>query len=401
MSEKMLVKDVIFREDLYPRFEMDNDAVERYRANLEELPPILVTNENILVDGKHRLRAHQLARVDEIEADRIDLTDDNEILKESIRRNAKHGQQLDSKEKKDLAQRLFDDNVDELVELLAVSKSIIFDWTMEQRTEAKDARDKQIIQMYLNLRTQQWIADELGIGKRTVERSIAKIPELEKWREPPDSIQYYDVWNFPKLDRQYGQEYEGRIPGQIIENVLWYFTKPKDMVCDPMVGGGTTLDVCNAMYRRCLGLDTNPVHDRTIEHDLRNGYPEGYLKADLIFMDPPYFKKKSEEYQLAEELDVKDNFIEFAKQWVEFCNQGLKKDGIVALLISDYIDYGDPLQSIFSYEYQRLFQGYTTLYKISVPLSTQQYKGFQVNQARDAKKILIIGRELYIMQKGR
>ena len=57
---------------------------------------------------------------------------------------------------------------------------------------------------------------------------------MEKSVTPPESLKYYDVWNFAKLDKSYGQDYPGRIPGQIVENALWYFTKPLDIVCDPL-----------------------------------------------------------------------------------------------------------------------------------------------------------------------
>jgi hypothetical protein len=74
-------------------------------------------------------------------------------------------------------------------------------------------------------------------------------------------------------------------------------------------------------------------------------------------------------------------------------------NGIVALLISDYVDYGKPNESIFSYEYGMLFLKYTMLYKISCPLTTEQYQPHDVENAKKLRRLLIRGRELYIMRR--
>jgi DNA modification methylase len=63
-----------------------------------------------------------------------------------------------------------------------------------------------------------------------------------------ESLQLFNVWNFPNRDKRYGLDFKGAIPGQIVENVLYYFTEPFDVVVDPMAGGGTTIDVCKAWW---------------------------------------------------------------------------------------------------------------------------------------------------------
>lgn len=400
---KVKIADIKVVDELYPRFALDNDAVERYRMGIENLPPIVLSKSNILIDGKHRLRAYQLSAVEEIEAEILGIVDKAEILKEAIRRNSTHGKQLDREEKKALARRLFEScEISEIQALLGVGKSSVYTWTEDLLAERNAEQEAEMLRLYLKMWTQERIAEELGCTQKTVSNALVKIPELEKLLTPPESLKVYDVWNFAKLDKTYGQNYPGRIPGQIIENMLWYWTKPLDVVCDPMVGGGTTIDVCKAMCRRYIGFDTNLVHDDVIKHDIGDGWPklpETYEKADLVFMDPPYFKKKAEEYNLPEEYNTKEGFLTFAKKWVEFSNQALKPKGIVALLISDYVDYENPNESIFSDEYADLFSGYQRLYKISVPLSTEQYNGFHVDRAKKEKQLLIRGRELYILQK--
>ena len=55
-----------------------------------------------------------------------------------------------------------------------------------------------------------------------------------------------------------------------------------------MAGGGTTLDVCQSMGRRCLAYDLEPSRPEIRRHDIRAGFPAEASGCDLIFCDPPY-----------------------------------------------------------------------------------------------------------------
>src|SRR5258708_39054688 len=63
-----------------------------------------------------------------------------------------------------------------------------------------------------------------------------------------------------------------------------------------MAGGGTTLDVCNSMGRRCLAYDLAPVRPEIGEHDVSNGFPQEASGCDLIFCDPPYHTMLARRY---------------------------------------------------------------------------------------------------------
>ena len=56
MSEEKTIKiaDVVIRDDLYPRSNRDMATVERYRQDLDVLPPIEINQRNELIDGYHR-----------------------------------------------------------------------------------------------------------------------------------------------------------------------------------------------------------------------------------------------------------------------------------------------------------------------------------------------------------
>ena len=82
----------------------------------------------------------------------------------------------------------------------------------------------------------------------------------------------YDVWSF-RHDRAFGIPHPGSIPPALVAHTLHYYTSPGALVVDPMAGGGTTLDVCESMGRRCLAYDLHPVRPEIHPHDIRRGLP--------------------------------------------------------------------------------------------------------------------------------
>ena len=97
----------------------------------------------------------------------------------------------------------------------------------------------------------------------------------------------YDVWSF-KHDRAFGIPHPGSIPPGIVAHTLHYFTESGSLVVDPMAGGGTTLDVCESMGRRCLAYDLSPVRGEIQYHDVNLSWPAETNGCDLVFCDPPY-----------------------------------------------------------------------------------------------------------------
>ena len=97
----------------------------------------------------------------------------------------------------------------------------------------------------------------------------------------------YDVWSF-RHDRAFGIPYPGSIPPAIVAHALHYFCPPGGLVVDPMAGGGTTLDVCQSMGRRCFAYDLEPSRPDIHRHDIRAGFPAEAAGCNLIFCDPPY-----------------------------------------------------------------------------------------------------------------
>ena len=57
------VSDIIWREDLYPRFEPSPAIIQQYADAIDELPPVEINQHNELIDGYHRWTAHKKAEL--------------------------------------------------------------------------------------------------------------------------------------------------------------------------------------------------------------------------------------------------------------------------------------------------------------------------------------------------
>lgn len=90
------------------------------------------------------------------------------------------------------------------------------------------------------------------------------------------------IVSYPDRNNKYGNnQYRGNCSGQLIKDLLEFY-KPK-RVFDPMVGGGTTLDVCIELGIEHLCLDLNPKYGGF--DALNDEIPES---SDFIFWHPPY-----------------------------------------------------------------------------------------------------------------
>ncbi len=75
------------------------------------------------------------------------------------------------------------------------------------------------------------------------------------------------LWDFPS--QQYGDEqqgdknYKGATPAYILWNLLQRYTKPKDLVIDPMAGSGSTGVAAMKLGRRSLLVERSDceMHD--------------------------------------------------------------------------------------------------------------------------------------------
>jgi len=217
-----------------------------------------------------------------------------------------------------------------------------------------------------------------------------------------DQPKIYDVWNFMKKDPRFATDYPGFCFGQVLMNILYRWSNQGELIVDPMAGGGSTLDACLIMGRKGLGYDIKPSRIDIKQNDLREGYPEEAVNCDLVFLDPPYYKKKEEDYNCPEIYEDRGSHLNFIQKLVEDTYLTLKDGGHAALLYSNYYDYETPEDSILTAELYGYFKeaGFKGVATIQTPLNgNAQYQAHDVDTAKDEEKLLAISRDLYVFKK--
>jgi len=189
--------------DLYPRLQDDPAVIERYRDCLNQLPPIALARDGILVDGYHRLQAHRLEGRESIPYEDLGNLTDEEILAESIRRNATHGHQLVDADKRHLALRLWKPGAAaELAALLSVPERTLRGWTADLRGEERRQRQQQAVALWLDCLSDREIARRLEVDHKTVAAWVGEFrqgcqnspPQEVHWRMPAAAQAIVDEW---------------------------------------------------------------------------------------------------------------------------------------------------------------------------------------------------------------
>lgn len=128
----------------------------------------------------------------------------------------------------------------------------------------------------------------LDLSVKRVEKQLRKKEGTIEEKPPFETT---TLWDYPK--QSYGKKpkgdnkFQGVTPAFIIWNMVQRYTKPGDLVVDPMAGSGTTIDVCEEEGRRVIGYDINPKHSKVIKNDSRK-IPLEDNSVDMIFIDSPY-----------------------------------------------------------------------------------------------------------------
>lgn len=400
------VKDIVFREDLYPRLKPNPAKIQEYSENIEVLPPIEVNQHNILIDGYHRWKAHETAGIDEVPCVVIQTASEQELLMLAVRKNATAGQQLTQAEKKKYAIQWW--NVlpqDEIRKTLSISESTFKRFTQDKRKQFEEEQNERIFDMWMQCYTQQHIEDALNIERTIVSRKIAdfvqngQMTDLHNFRnfEP----QIYDIWNFHKATNEV--RHFGNIPPEIIDNLMYYYTQPFDVVFDPFGGGGSTIDKCIERNRRYFVSDLTPIPARNDirQHDITKGLPEELPVPDFVFLDPPYWKQAEKRYS-EKETDLGNVELEKFLDTVADIAKSVKRkwgssrpNGKLAIIIGPYKNDGKFIDLPFLC-YERIAKYLPLVRRIQVPYSTQVHGGAFVAMAKEKKEILYLSRELMI-----
>lgn len=193
------------------------------------------------------------------------------------------------------------------------------------------------------------------------------------------------LWDFATCDAAFGVDYPGRLPGQVVQNLLWLFTDEGDLVVDPMAGGGTTLDVCLAMNRECHAYDLLPVREDVRQHDVTAGIPEEDESVDFLLLDPPYWKTKKyaqHEGQLA--AMSLEEFLSAMEKLAAECARVLAASGHVALVMGNWMEKSTEFVDLAFECWKRFSASLRPITRIC--LTNRNYSGASFANTIDAKR---------------
>ncbi len=284
------VESIVWREDLYPRLYTDHATVQRYAQDLEVLPPIEVNQNNELIDGWHRWTAHRKNKAEIIDVLVTQTRSDAHLLELAIERNATHGLQLSRDDKRDMAHKIYsatpererDKAKKHLAKILSVSERTVRGWLSDVDKRAKDARNDRIFNQWLACRTFDEISEREGCDKATVSRALegcctlADLPDrnkLDAEHKTHFDVPWSNLWWF---DTPRSESRDPILEDIVIDNLLYLYTDPFDIIVDPFAGAGGMIDVCKTRFRRYWVSDRLPVVEREREirkWDITDGVP--------------------------------------------------------------------------------------------------------------------------------
>jgi transcriptional regulator with XRE-family HTH domain len=411
------VNDVVFRDDLYPRIETSATTVQKYAEDLDVLPPIKVNQHNELIDGWHRWTAHKKNEVEFIEADVIETSSDADLLEKAIETNATHGLQLSQSDKRDMARRIYNSTAEserdykkkQLAKILSVSERTVRDWLGRIDKDAKEQRKQRIFDLWLAGWSQSEIADAVGLTQGEIAKSIPNgdIAELNKSQQSAADhatdfdVPIYNVWK--QQAKSEGSSHFGNSEVRWVDNLLYLYTKPFDVVVDPFAGGGSTIDICKKRLRRYFVSDRKPIVEREKEirqHDLKDGplKPPQWKDVKLLYLDPPYWIQAEGQYSKDADDLGNQSLDDFTKNLAKIINDYAKKlsDAYIALIIQptqwkaperQFVDHiGDMLRAV----------KLPVDMRYSVPYESQQCNAQMVDWSKENKRCLVLTREIVV-----
>jgi DNA modification methylase len=220
-----------------------------------------------------------------------------------------------------------------------------------------------------------------------------------------------NVWTFETPDPRFGKpNFKGRLPGQIVANAMYYYTKSGDRVIDPFAGSGTLGDVIEFVPyfsdRKCKMYDLNPIDERITRNNVTlTGIPEESGSADYVFIDPPeefIQKDTSTDYEVTPGAAKADFVLKF-KGIARECARVLKAGGKVSVIVesatvgSEFLDFPTEVSQLLK------DLGFKQVGKVYLPRRTGESATKASRGVSDIKGTRLLSsdcRELLTFQKG-
>mgnify|MGYP001571675698 CR=1 FL=1 len=421
-----------FNEAIYPRKEGHDPAVvERYAKDIEQIEAagalVSIAPDGDLLDGRHRHLAYQTRYAQEpdreIPVKVWDTTGDADNRFLAVKLNARHGLAFTDDDRKHSAIGLYNDGYTSptIAKVLSVSEATVSKLLSRTIKEKKDRQNDLIRKLWLACYTNEEIGQAVGETSDAV-RMRLKVTEESLQREvssvTPHShdfeVPLYNVWKQQCKSNAVG--HFGNSEARWLDNLLYLYTEPLDIVVDPFAGGGSTIDVCKKRWRRYWCGDRKPKVSRHAENEA-GGIREHDMVADdgsirlpdlrgrwgnvkLVYLDPPYWKQAEGQYS-NDPTDLANMSLGlFTNTLANIINDFAKKltssGGFIAVMLQP-TQWNAPERTYTDHIVDVLRKVTLPIeMRFSVPYESQQCNAQMVEWAKQSRKVLVLSREIVV-----
>ncbi|MDR2292321.1 MAG: hypothetical protein LBE11_02480 [Prevotellaceae bacterium] len=131
--------------------------------------------------------------------------------------------------------------------------------------------------------------------------------------------------------------YPAKFIPQLAERLIKENSNEGDIVIDPFMGSGTTIDVAKELNRQVIGYDLNIVRSDVIQNDARK-IPLENNNVDFVFIDSPYSDNifySDDPCCIGKISCEKEEFFEELEKVAKEMYRILKANKVIAWLIED------------------------------------------------------------------
>ena len=221
-------------------------------------------------------------------------------------------------------------------------------------------------------------------------------------------VPIYNIWK--QQTKTTGVNHFGNSEVRWLDNLLYLYTNPADIVVDPFAGSGSTIDLCKKRQRRYWVADRKPIvereheirkHDLVAESGIQMPPIPRWKDVKLVYLDPPYWMQAQGRYS-QDPTDLANMPLEKFNEALAGIIHGFAKKlkngepRYIALIIQptqwkaperQFTDHiGDMLRMV----------KLPVDMRFSVPYESQQCNAQMVEWAKDSKKCLVLSREIVV-----
>lgn len=411
---------IVFDPVIYPRHDHDPVLVQRYADCIEEIEAkqnfISVASDMKLLDGKHRWLAYKKAGEGADRDIRVfvyPVTAAHDQLKLAAKLNSEHGWQLSVEDKEQTAKSLYayGCTYEDIASTLSVGKAQVTKWLSRTVKDQKAKRDRTIFDLWLACHTQEEIAKQAGCTRDEVQAQSEKFVESVLGNQTHKAsashlidfeVPLYNVWK--QQEKTPGAGHFGNSEVRWVDNLLYRYTQPFDVVIDPFAGSGSTIDICKKRLRRYYVSDRKPVIEREHEirtHDITSGLPKlpRWQDVRLVYLDPPYWKQAEGQYS-KDPNDLANMSLErFTDALAGLINAFAKKlkPGAAIALLMQPTQWKAPERQYTDHVADMIRAVKLPIdLRVQCPYESQQCTAQMVEWAKEKREFLVLSRELVI-----